>query len=136
EEEESPSLWSFHGDFGLRQEDTSGFTARDDIERTRTRTRFGWRYDDGAFAFQIGAKLGLGSDSNRDNRRNLDNEKSNGFGLDQIAFTWHASETWDVVVGKDVFPLATTPLTWDTDLRPVGVSVIGRGALGDFDRWS
>ena len=136
EQEVAPSLWSFHGDFGLRQEDTSGFSARDDIERTRTRTRFGWRYDDGSFGFQIGAKVGLGSDDNRDNRRNLDNEKSNGVGLDVASFTWHASEHWDVVLGKDVFPLATTPLTWDTDLRPVGAAVLGRGELGDFDRWT
>lgn len=127
---------SFYGDFALRQEDTSGFTTRDDIERTRSRLRFGWRLDAEQFSVQLAAKAGAGTDSNRDNRRNLDNEKSNGVGLDQAVFTWHASEQWDVALGKDIFPLATTPLTWDSDLRPLGVAVLGRGDLGDFDRWT
>lgn len=137
EEADAPSLTSsFYGDFALRQEDTSGFSTRDDIERTRSRLRFGWRLDDAQYSIQLAAKAGVGTDSNRDNRRNLDNEKSNGVGLDQAVFTWHASERWDIALGKDAFPLATTPLTWDSDLRPVGVAFLGRGDLGDFDRWT
>jgi hypothetical protein len=38
-----------------------------------------------------------------------------------------------IAVGKRPLPLATTDLTWDADLRPVGVTAMARRAVGAFD---
>ena len=134
EADDAASRW--YGDLALRGESTRGFSNRDDIERLRSRLRLGWRHDGETLSLRVAAKLGLGSDDNRDNRRNLDNEESNGAGLDDALLTWHANERIDVHFGKTAFPLATTPLVWDSDLRPLGASLAASWPVADFDRIS
>lgn len=128
------SAWHLAGDLAVRAESTSGFDNRDDIERLRSRLRLGIAHDDGEWQFRALAKLGVGSDDNRDNRRNLDNEKSDGAGLDELVVGWRG-ESVRVEAGKTALPLVTSPLTWDRDLRPVGVSLALERPLGDFHRW-
>jgi hypothetical protein len=41
-----------------------------------------------------------GSDDNRDNRRNNDNERSDGFGIDQVLLRWRASDHASLQFGK------------------------------------
>lgn len=130
------TTWTQVGDFAARAENTTGFAARDDIERLRTRLRAGIRGESDRWTFMFSGKAGLGTDENRDNLRNLDNEKSNGVGLDELWFGWRASERMEWRIGKQPLPATTTPLTWDTDLRPVGLSLIASRPSGDFNRWS
>jgi hypothetical protein len=128
------SAWHVRGDLGLRAESTSGFDNRDDIERLRSRLRLGVAHDDGRWQFRALGKLGLGSDDNRDNRRNLDNEKSDGLGVDELMLGWRG-ESLAFELGKTALPLVSSPLTWDRDLRPVGASLVLERPLGDFHRW-
>ena len=128
------SAWRPAGDLALRAESTSGFDNRDDIERLRSRLRIGMAHDNGEWQLRGLVKLGLGSDSNRDNLRNLDNEKSNGIGLDELSVGWRGeSLSWQL--GKTALPLIASPLTWDRDLRPIGASASVDRPLGDFHRW-
>lgn len=129
------SAWHWQADLALRAESTQGFSGRDDIERVRSRLRLGGIYQADAWELELQAKAGLGSDHNRDNRANLDNEKSNGIGLDTAVLRGFLGEHWQWAVGKQAWPLATTPLTWDSDLRPAGLALIGAGDQGDFNRW-
>lgn len=131
-----PSAWRMTADFSARGESTTGFGNRDDIERARTRLRLGTRHDGDQWTIAAAAKLGAGSDSNRDNRRNLDNEKSNGIGLDELWVGYRVNDGLEWQLGKGGLPLATTPLTWDTDLRPIGASLRWSRPSGDFNRVS
>lgn len=129
------SPWRIEADLLLRAESTRGFDLRDDIERLRSRLRAGWVYDDGALSARLLGKAALGSDSNRDNRRNLDNERSDALALDEASLRWQG-ESASLLVGKTSLPLVSSPLTWDGDLRPIGLSTRFGGAAGDFHRWS
>jgi hypothetical protein len=129
------SAWRFSGDASLRAESTSGFTARDDIERLRSRLRLGMVHDNGVWQLRALAKAGLGTDDNRDNLRNLDNEKSDAIGIDELAVGWRG-EQFQWQAGKTGLPLVSSPLTWDRDLRPIGASLRIDRPIGDFHRWS
>jgi len=132
------SRWTWFGDLLARYDHVSGLPAnREDLSRGRARARFGVDY---ALMPELEAgaaiKAAAGSDENRDNRRNNDNERSRAIGLDQLFVRWHPSETAEVALGKRPLPLELTPLVWDTDLRPTGVSGVQAFALGDYDRLS
>ncbi|MCK7594704.1 putative porin [Pseudomarimonas salicorniae] len=128
------SAWRATGDLALRAESTHGFSNREDIERLRSRLRAGLVRDDGTWTLRAVAKFGLGSDDNADNLRNLDNEKSDGVGIDEFAVGWRG-DTLQWQLGKSVLPLAFTPLTWDRDLRPIGASLQHERPIGDFHRF-
>ncbi|MGN6518187.1 MAG: hypothetical protein ACTHK2_02045, partial [Dokdonella sp.] len=105
------------------------------LERVRGRVRPGLTWTPRA-VLEIGGalKFALGSDANRDNRINNDNERSDGAGLDQLFIRGHAGESTALLIGKTPLPLELSPLVWDRDLRPAGVSVDHSIALGDYDR--
>lgn len=129
------SAWRLTGDAALRLESTSGFTQREDIERVRGRLRLGLAFDDGRWETRLLAKAGLGSDDNRDTLRNLDNEKSDGIGLDEWLLGWRG-DSFRARIGKGSLPITSSPLTWDRDLRPVGVGLGIERPIGDFHRFS
>lgn len=135
DEQPVETAWRLSGDLALRAESTSGFENRDDIERLRSRLRLGAAYDDGQWQFRALGKAAVGSDSNRDNRRNLDNERSNGVELDELALGWRDGSL-SLLLGKAPLPLVSSPLTWDRDLRPIGASLGWERPLGDFHRFS
>lgn len=132
----STLTWS--GDATLRYEHTAdipGARPSPTLERVRARVRSGvaWapRPD-----LEIGGalKLALGSDANRDNRINNDNERSDAAALDQLFVRWHPGESTSLLFGKTPLPLELSPLVWDRDLRPAGISIDHGIALGDFNR--
>lgn len=132
----STLAWS--GDATVRYEHTRGIPgARPSptLERVRGRVRPGLAWTPRA-ELEIGGalKFALGSDANRDNRINNDNERSDGAGLDQLFVRWHAGESTALLFGKTPLPLELSPLVWDRDLRPAGVSIDHSIALGDYDR--
>jgi hypothetical protein len=137
-EEAAPSPgWSFYGDVLIRAERTVDIPGRvADLERERLRLRAGVRRQFDDFEFGVALEGTLGSDRNQDNRANNDNERSDSANVDELFLRWQAGESTSVLLGKTAFPIVTTPLTWDDDMRPLGVSVSHSMGVGEFSRLS
>lgn len=133
--EEEASAIDWYGDLRLRGEHTSNIPGRpDDLERVRSSLRAGARYaNESGWEFAAAVKLALGSDDNDDNRRNLDNEESDGAGFDEWYAAYSFSDRTLLRVGKAPMPLVLSPLVWDRDLRPVGASLEYSTEVRDFD---
>ncbi|MEO7325276.1 MAG: hypothetical protein ABIW82_10660 [Dokdonella sp.] len=137
EQEQPPSRnWTTFGDLWIGYDHVSGLPGgRANLSRVRGRARLGgiWNF---AAEWEIGGALRVadGSDANRDNRRNNDNERSDSIGLDQLFVRWHASETTSITAGKTPLAFDLSPMLWDQDLRPAGVTFDHSIALGEFDR--
>jgi len=132
------STLTFDGEALLRIERTTnipGARPSPDLDRERSRVRVGMTWTpNGAVEVRGALKGALGSDANRDNVINNDNERSNGIALDQLFLRWHPGESTSLLFGKSALPLELSPLVWDRDLRPAGVSIDHSVALGDFSR--
>ncbi len=127
DEAASASLWSYYGDVRLRAERITGLpNRRDDFDRALARLRYGVRYES-AEGFEFGAALraSVGNDDNRDNRRNLDNERSDAGGLDELYVAYQFTPEVQGILGKTNFPLMLSPMVWDRDLRPIAAAVSG-----------
>ena len=136
ETEEAPRNWGWLGDFWAGYDHVSGIpNDRDDLSRLLTRVRAGvfWNISPTWEAVGI-ARATQGSDSNDDNRRNNDNERSDSIGLDQLFVRWRPGEATSVTLGKTPLPLELSPMVWDTDLRPAGVALDQSFAVSEFDR--
>jgi hypothetical protein len=136
ETEQAPKEWGWLGDFWAGYEHVSGLpNDRDDLSRLRTRVRAGafWNITPEWEAVGV-ARAALGTDSNEDNRRNNDNERSDSIGLDQLFVRWRPGEATSVTFGKTPLPLELSPMVWDLDIRPAGVAVDHSFALSEFDR--
>ena len=96
----APSDWSWYGDLKLRVDHVQDLAGRDDVERNRSRFRFGAHrmFDD--LEFGIALEGALGSDANRDNRRNNDNERSDALNLDELYLRWNLAENTSLLVGR------------------------------------
>ena len=135
-EEAPPSPPRFIPELGLGQDHVSGWpNNRATLNRPRARLRVGmnWSFAD-HWDFTASGRIAQGSDDNRDNRRNNDNERSDSFGIDQILLRWHDGEQASLQFGKAPLPLDLSPMLWDPDLRPAGFAYERSVALGDFNR--
>lgn len=113
------------GEFQLRGDRVSGLPGgRADLERLRARLDLGLLSTaaDG-FQFGLGARARTGSDANRDSLANLDNEKADALALMDAWLGWRG-ENLRLVLGKTATPLELTPLLWDEDFRPQGLSLV------------
>jgi hypothetical protein len=130
------SSHAFFGDGWARYDHVEGLPGgRDDLDRLRTRLRVGIRWTPSPGWELVGsARFALGSDANRDNRRNNDNERSDGIGLDRLFVRWHAGESTTVLLGKAPIEIELTPMVWDEDLRPAGFMFDHSLAVGEYDR--
>lgn len=129
--------WNFYGDLLLRAERTVDIPGRvDDLERERARIRAGVRREFDALEFGVALEGTLGSDTNQTNRANNDNERSDSANVDELYLRWRGGESTSVLLGKTAFPIQTTPLVWDDDMRPIGLSVGHSIAVGDLHRIS
>lgn len=134
---EEASGWSFYGDVLIRAERTVDIPGRvDDLDRARSRIRAGVRRLFDEFEFGVALEGTLGSDRNQSNRANNDNERSDSANVDELFLRWNAGESTAVMFGKTAFPVVTTPLTWDDDMRPLGVSVSHSIPVGELNRLS
>lgn len=132
---EAERSWRPFADLLVRLDHVSGLPGgRNDLERARSRLRTGvhWNLGGGSEAV-VGIRAALGSDHNRDNRRNLDNQRSNGAWLDQAWVRHRFAGGGELQLGKAPLPFLHSPLWWDGDLRPAGVSFIQHRSIGDFD---
>ena len=135
-EETATSTSRFITELWLGQDHVSGLpNNRANLNRTRARLRVGmnWSFAD-HWDFTASGRIAQGSDDNRDNRRNNDNERSDSFGIDQILLRWHDGEQASLQFGKAPLPLDLSPMLWDPDLRPAGFAYERSVALGDFNR--
>lgn len=106
------------------------------LERFRSRVRAGYRYfGDSGTEWGVVVEGALGSDDNRSNIENNDNEKSDGAGLDEAYVRHRFNDSVALQLGKAPLPLELTPLTWDRDLRPIGASIELVGDVRDYDQW-
>ncbi len=138
EDQSEPAERAVHvrTDLLLRGDHVSGLPGgREDLERIRGRLELGLESASmTGFRYGLAAQLMAGTDNNRDNLRNNDNEKSDAAALTEawLGYRW---ETLEVVGGKTLGALNLTPLLWDADLRPIGVSARTSVPSGDFNRW-
>ncbi len=108
---------------------------RADLERVRARLQLAYRSEpESGWRYGLAARLRAGSDSNRDNLRNNDNEKSDGAELAEAWIGWRSGPV-ELSLGKAPSALALTPLLWDGDLRPLGAALALSRPSGDFNRW-
>ncbi|AVP97382.1 hypothetical protein C7S18_09325 [Ahniella affigens] len=124
------------GDARLWYDHVTDLAGRDDVERARLRLRSGWRGTVNQFDWGITFEGAVGSDGNELNRINLDNERIDDLNLDEFYGRWNIAEGSSVQIGKAALPIELSPMLFDPDLRPLGVSVLHSQAFGDFNRWS
>jgi signal transduction histidine kinase len=107
---------------------------RADFERVRASLRLGiaaaptpW------MEFGIVGKGALGSDNNRDNPINFDNERSDSVAVDAAYVKLARGSGGSLSAGKMELPLWLTALVWDDDLRPIGVAAGYRLDVRTYD---
>jgi hypothetical protein len=135
-DEPAPSSWSWFGDVMVREDHVTGIPRADSsLQRTFGRGRVGVLYDPvPTLEFGAAVKLAAASDDNSQDRRNNLNERSNDVAADQFFLRWHPSDNTSLLVGKSAFPLELSPLVWDQDLRPIGISAQTAFAATELDR--
>lgn len=132
EQAASDSELEWFGDMQLRYDNVDFPTPRE-LERGKGRVRAGFRYLSDSIEFVVAAKLNGGTDDNSDNIRNLDNEVSNDFNLAQLYVSWWANAQTEVRAGKSEFQAVLTPMVWDRDIAPAGLSLQSRKSVREFD---
>lgn len=134
QESDGDGQWDIYGNARLRAGVVQDLVGRDDLERGRGRVRVGARRLFDSLEFGFALEGALGSDDNRDNRRNNDNERSDAGNVDELYLRWNAGEQTQVLIGRSAMPLSLSPMLWDDDLRPIGAAVSHSIPVGDFDR--
>ncbi|MBI1733179.1 MAG: hypothetical protein HYR49_10510 [Gammaproteobacteria bacterium] len=95
-----------------------------DFERGTARLRPGVRWlPHDAVEVSVAIKVNLSTDGNGRTRFNQDNEKADDVLLDEAFLLAHLGADTDLLAGQSALPLLLTPMIWDQDLRPQGVSV-------------
>src|SRR5688572_27059940 len=138
-EEENAESGRWYGDLQLRYDHLGSLnplSGTKRMERARGRLRFGYRGTHENLEYAIAMKLARGNHSNKETRSWLDNEKSNAEELDEAMLRWTFEDSTQLLLGKTALPLDLSPMLWDHDLRPAGVSVARSFPVGDLDRFS
>ena len=117
------------GDVRVRWEERSGeLPSGDNLERGRARYRFrtaltGRVLNDWSFGFRL--ETGSG---NRSSNVTMGADGGpfakgdDGIYIGQIYTTYAPSSLWSVTLGRMPNPLVTTPMMWDADINPEGIS--------------
>jgi len=132
----APSSIDWWGEAKLWYDQVDDLEARDDIARSRLRVRTGWRGTSGQFEWGTTLEGLLSSEDNSINRINLDNERNDDLNIDELYGRWSFGEQSNVLLGKTSLPLRLSPMVFDPDLRPVGISVTHHVPFGEFNRFS
>ena len=131
------SPWSLFGDVLLRYDHTKDIPRpfESNIERVAGRGRFGVLFDP-IPSLELGAaiKLAAANNDNSEDRSYNENERSNDIALDQFFARWKLNDSTSFLLGKSVFPFELSPMVWDSDLRPIGVSLDTSIAVNASDR--
>ncbi len=118
---------------GDRVEDRPGAT--DDLRRVRgfVRTGLFWAPHP-RLALQAGLYSGLWQTAEDLPAARFDNEWGDSLAVDRLAAVIAPAPGLTLTLGKHPFPLTTTELTWDGDLRPVGATAVLRRTIGTYDQ--
>lgn len=115
--------WRWFGDLRLLGDAVHRLPGgREDLERGGARFRGGvhkW-YETGV-ELTASVRASVGSDDNRDNRINFDNERADDLRADELSLQWRGQRSGEVILGKSRLLRPVGELLWDGDLRPVGV---------------
>lgn len=135
--QDSESSWEAYGQARLRVDQVENLPNGGDVDRGRFHGLFGLR-NTGFDRFEFGAavKVAVGTDSNADNVRFLDNEESDEVLLGEAYLRYFAGPDTLIEVGMTPLPLLLTPAVWDHDLRTMGASIQQDFSIRDFDRLS
>ncbi len=134
--EESANRFEFFGDLQLRGDSVRDLprAVEKDFDRVTARTRVGvmWMPTD---SIEVGltGKINISSQSNSKTRFNLDNEQADDVTLDELFLNYHLNDQTRLQVGQTHFPLRLSPMVWDQDLRPQGISIKHRKELSEFN---
>lgn len=103
------------------------------FERAIARARIGAIWEANEFIeFGAAAKINWSTQSDAETRFNLDNELADDISIDELFVRLNMTEDTSILVGQSVFPLSLSPMVWDNDLRPQGVSFQHTKNVGDF----
>lgn len=104
-----------------------------DFERVTARARIGvlWLASE-SIEFGVAAKVNWSTGSDATSRINFDNERADAVSIDELFTRINLTENTSLLIGQSVFPLVFSPMVWDDDLRPQGVSLQYRHEVGDF----
>jgi hypothetical protein len=125
-----------YGDLRLRGDRVRDRPATtDDLRRVRGFVRAGlfWAPHP-RLALQAGLYSGLWQTSEDLPAARFDNEWGDSLAVDRLAAVIDPAPWLTLTLGKHPLPLATTELTWDGDLRPVGATALLRRAIGAYDQ--
>ena len=133
--QDDPSAFEPYGDVRLRGDFVRNLPrpVDPDFDRGMIRARPGVRWlPHEALEFGAALKINLSTDNNDKTRFNLDNEKADAVLLDEAYLRVQLGDNTELLVGQSVFPLLLSPMVWDQDLRPQGVSLRHAIPAGDF----
>jgi hypothetical protein len=121
-QDESSSGWMPYWDAKWRYEATDLPGVNNNIRRNRFYANVGSVYGaDSPFEFGAGLTLQAGSDNPANNRANKDNQRSNQLSIDRLYARFNVA-AGALQFGKAPLGIGLSPLVWDSDLRPVGLS--------------
>jgi hypothetical protein len=128
-------VWSWFAGLRLQGDFVTDLPGgRDDLERGLARLTGGVRRQFGnSWEAVASIDAGQGSDDNRDNRSNLDNERSDDLRADRLAMHWYGGALGNARLGKERSAAILGPMVWDGDLRPIGAAWIGGWNVGRLD---
>ncbi len=127
--EESINRFEFFADVQLRSDSVRDLprATQKDFDRATIRARVGvlWFPQDN---IEIGltGKINLSTQSNSKTVFNYDNEKADDISLDELYLNYFINDRTMIQIGQTHFPLQLSPMLWDDDLRPQGLSVSHR----------
>jgi putative porin len=134
--DESIENYEFFGDVQLRSDSVRDLPRpiENDFDRVTARARLGvlWSPVD-SIEVGLAGKVNLSSQSNSKTRFNLDNERANDVVMDELFLNYHINEQTNLQIGQTHFPLRLSPMVWDQDLRPQGISIRHRKELNEFN---
>jgi len=124
-----------YGDLRLRfdrVEDRPGAT--ETLERFRGLARAGLTWSQHPLlSLEAGFYSGLWEAQDDKLATGFDNEKGGEWDVDRLAAVIAPTPDLTIVLGKRALPFATTDMTWDLDLRPVGITGVLRRNVGTYD---
>lgn len=133
--EETFSAIEVYGDVQMRADIVRDLPrpVESDFERGMARARVGVIWEANEFV-EMGAalKVNWSTQSNSETRFNLDNELADDVSIDELFIRLNLNEDTSLLVGQTEFPLTLSPMVWDNDLRPQGISAQHKKQIGDF----
>ena len=115
---------NFHGDLRLRHDTQWRDEPNQSYSRNRERYRLRFGFKTKATeTTEVGVRLASGSGFQNTTNQSFDEHaRGKQIFIDRVYASWKAADFLKIVGGKQENPLFTTPLVWDPDVNPEGIS--------------